>query len=312
MASWRPSPRKLKAITVAKIRTPGYDRQRRRLTRSAPARWSACCPSWPGAAGCRGRGSSGPIRSGSRCRSTAWSRRYRRDHVRQDVPAHDAGRAGAHRATAARTKSRSRTRERRAADQPRDAWSNRASATIRRIRQRLAASERASSAGRPSLVRSTAASTISSGRSGSAITASVRRIRKRVGAAADVARDQPDQRPEPGRGERADQADEQRDPAAVEQAQQQIAAELVGAERVRGGRRREAGQQVDRVRVEAEPGGHQRGAKAGQRQQRQQQAARQRQPVGGGSGAARGGRRGARPPASAAGRCSASRPRQSA
>ena len=54
--------------------------------------------------------------------------------------------------------------------------------------------------------------------------------------------------------DRADQADEQGDLAAIEQAQQEIAAKLVGAQRMAGTRPREAAEQV-RDRLLQDPGG---------------------------------------------------------
>ncbi len=87
--------------------------------------------------------------------------------------------------------------------------------------------------GTPSLPRSTAASTISSGSSGSAITAVGQPHQQSVVRPPAV---DPATRPidgaEHGGGERADQPDEQRHLPAIEQAQQHVAAELVGAERM--------------------------------------------------------------------------------
>ena len=64
----------------------------------------------------------------------------------------------------------------------------------------------------------------------------------------------------------AGEAHRERDPAAVEQAQQHVAAELVRAERVVGARRLGAGQQVDRLRVLAEEAGHRRGERRRERE----------------------------------------------
>jgi hypothetical protein len=81
-----------------------------------------------------------------------------------------------------------------------------------------------------------------------------------VQRAAVVAGQEPERGADHGGEERGGQPDQQRHPAAVEQAQQQVAAELVGAQPVRGGRRLKARQQRHPVGVEPECGlGQRRG-----------------------------------------------------
>ena len=96
---------------------------------------------------------------------------------------------------------------------------------------------------------------------------------QRVDAAAEIACDDADQRAEHRSRDRADQADEQGHLAAVEQAQQKVAAELVGAQRMAGARDGEAAEQVDQVGIVAEQRRDQRRRQAGQREQHQHRRA---------------------------------------
>ena len=96
---------------------------------------------------------------------------------------------------------------------------------------------------------------------------------ERVQGAAVVAGDKAQGGADDRRAERRGQADGEGDLAAVEQAQQQVAPQLVGAERVGGRGRGEAGQQVDPVGIEAEGGLDQgRGTGDGGEQHQHQQA----------------------------------------
>ena len=96
MAACRPSPRRLKASTVEEDQQARLERQRAAPRTAAPAHRSACCPSSASAAGCPGPGSSAPIRPGSRCRSTSVVATISgAGRVGQDVAAQDARRAGA-------------------------------------------------------------------------------------------------------------------------------------------------------------------------------------------------------------------------
>ena len=117
-------------------------------------------------------------------------------------------------------------------------------------------SEAASPRGRPKRPVSTAASTTSSGSAGRASIPSASRISTASGQPPRHAANKPDGGAERRRGQRHGEADGQRDARAEEQAQQDVAAELVGAERVFGGGRGVAGEQVGREGVVAEPGLH--------------------------------------------------------
>ena len=106
------------------------------------------------------------------------------------------------------------------------------SATISRMRYRLAPSECATDRGQPELAEVDRREHDQQRQQRQRDHRVSQPHQQGVGAAAGVACDQTDRRAEQGRGERADQADEQRHLPAIEQAQQQVAAELVGAERM--------------------------------------------------------------------------------
>ncbi len=84
----------------------------------------------------------------------------------------------------------------------------------------------------PSFVGSIAASTISSGSSGSAMTPSVTRISTLSRRPPTIARDHADDRAQHADRSAPAKPDQERNAAAVEQALEEVAAEVVGAEPV--------------------------------------------------------------------------------
>ena len=91
-----------------------------------------------------------------------------------------------------------------------------------------------------------------------------------IGPAAEIARGEPDKRAERRRGECRRDADDERYPAAAKQPYQDIAAQLVGAERVHERRPGQPVQQIDHVGIDAGNRPHERRGKRCSRDRKQQ------------------------------------------
>ena len=154
-------------------------------------------------------------------------------------------------AWAARTNSRSRS-ERVAPRTSRATVVQPTSVMMTAMRQKPSIGECAHCSGTPSLVTSTRRQHDQQRQPGQGDDAIGQPHQQRVRAAADIAGRQPDQRADDGGGDGDDEADAERDAAALEQAQQQVAAELVRAQPMRGRRRLQACEQIRRIAVDAE------------------------------------------------------------
>ena len=192
-----------------------------------------------------GRESSVRIRPGSRCRWKAWWRRSAGQRIGQDVAAQDAARPCAERPRRAHELARAQASTLARTSRAVVVQPNRATMTT--MRTTLANSPWS---GRPSLARSMAASTISSGSSGRLMIVSVRRIRTASTRAARIAGDQTDRGADRSRRAARRTGRPQAIPARPEQAGQHVPPEFVRAQRMSSAGRLEPRQEVDRRGVE--------------------------------------------------------------